>query len=865
MSERGSARDGARTSRGFRHSRLEPRAPMAIVLLAALLASGGLLSDSLLGVARAADDEPTEDVRFADGLRSRRLFDLGIAFCRKRLQASDLPAVERTLLVIELLKTQTAQALNATPRERPALWKAAAETLNRFLAQHGKSPRVLLVRMQAALGALAQGELARQEAEVGSTRQRSLEAARGQIRRAIRQFEQLDKEITRELPLRRRRRLLPDELTPDELFALQNTVRLQWARALRNQALCYPKGGDDYLAALSLALQRLGDALRQLPADDRLTWRVRMEQLVCLRLREDYAQAQRLLAALRQPEAPAGIQAQAAAEAARLQLAAGKPEAAWQLLEGTSVTHPELDYARLEALLARLRSAPQQQAADLRKQALAWVARIEDRHGPYWGRRASQFLVSQAGGSANAGGAGMEILRRTAETLYLKGQLPEALEAYDKAFRHAVAQGAEDAAFSLGFAAALIERKRRMPQAHLDRLRKLSLALPAHPRASAAHQAAIAQCVALARTDRAALKLYEQLLLEHLEHWPGAETADQVRLWIGRLRRSQRKWREAIAAYSAVSADSPQFPAAVRAAESCWSTQLEALRATGAATELPADRAAAFFESIVFDNAGRLPARWTALQRDAALWAARIRIRFRTRDFPQVERLLSAALAAPAPADNRPAYQAWQRRAQALLVAALAGQPGKTAAAQQLLTQLGGAQVGDLLPVLGSLERVAATAPASVRRTLAQLQLQAIRLTENQAGLTSQDRQRLETARAAALRAAGRSAEALSAFEKLARQFPRSGAIQRGLAELLSSDPQRARQAINQWRIVAKRSKPRTPAWFEAKYQLAALLTRQPDAASRSAARDMIRYLQATTDMRTPRKAAFEALLRKLK
>ena len=62
-------------------------------------------------------------------------------------------------------------------------------------------------------------------------------------------------------------------MSADELFALQNNVQLQLARASRNQAQCYPEGSDDRISSLVVALEQLEQPLKQLPPDDPLTLR----------------------------------------------------------------------------------------------------------------------------------------------------------------------------------------------------------------------------------------------------------------------------------------------------------------------------------------------------------------------------------------------------------------------------------------------------------------------------------------------------------------------------------------------------------------------------------------------------------------
>src|SRR5207247_1821733 len=151
-------------------------------------------------------------------------------------------AADRAQFTIELIRTLAAAAINAPPSERGPRWKQARDAAADFLRQERGSPRLVLVRVQDALTVLADAELSRQEAEVSASQAGIPETVRERLREAAKLLDDLDADLTKEIPLRRRQELKPGELSGDELASLQNHVRYQLARTRRNQALCYGKG-----------------------------------------------------------------------------------------------------------------------------------------------------------------------------------------------------------------------------------------------------------------------------------------------------------------------------------------------------------------------------------------------------------------------------------------------------------------------------------------------------------------------------------------------------------------------------------------------------------------------------------------------
>ena len=90
-------------------------------------------------------------------------------------------------------------------------------------------------------------------------------------------------------------------------------------------------------------------------------------------------------------------------------------------------------------------------------------------------------------------------------------------------------------------------------------------------------------------------------------------------------------------------------------------------------------------------------------------------------------------------------------------------------------------------------------------------------------GLTEPQRQSVGVARAQALAATGRLADAREYLASLAADFPRNPTIQQQYAAALTDaqDPAQLHAALDRWRALEQANRPGSAAWFHAKYGLA--------------------------------------------
>lgn len=790
-------------------------------------------------------DARSSDQRFLAGLRQRGLFELAETYCTERLQRKDLPDSKRADLVIERSRCLAEWAVSSPPGQREPLWQRAFQVVEDFAGEHPDSPRLPLVRLQQALGHLARGELARQEAQLTADSGALLGEARTHLRAAVGELRRLSDEVESRLrPRGHSREDLPSigdqhatpGLTDDQLASLKRNIQYQLARALRNQAQCYPAESPDRANSLVQAVELLRP-LAGLDVADPLAWKSRLDLIASRRMLADYQGARRKLDALLARRPPPAVALRARAERIRLALASDQIEKATSLLgQGRQIagtTSPELDYAWLEAYLAAGRAAADaghaEAAANWQAKATHMVETIEQLHGPYWTRRAGMLLSGYVRASSATGD--LATLVRAAESLFRSGQFDDALAAYDRARTLAAQQGNADRAFDLGYVAATIEHRRRRHEAARDRYRRIALAAPDQLKAPEAHLLAIYHAGQLARAaPRGAVAQYTALLQEHVRTWPNGPTADGARRRLGQLRQHRRQWQGAIQAYRAISPGDAEYLQVVEAVERCYRAWLAQREAAGEPTEPIAEEAAEWFESVVLGPGGKLPERWSPVQRAAVLAAARLRLNHTAAGYARAQGLLSAALQGaavpseghpPGRSDGQPAE--WQAAARGLLVLCLAAQ-GRTREAGQLLAKISAGRPEELIGVLEGLGKVAAAAGPEVRSELARLQLRTIELLSGSRPALSRTEQRsLERIHAGALADAGRTEGALSAYKALAEAYPRDGAIQEAFAQLLLTreDPASLKAALAKWRQLAERSTPRSRRWFRAKYSVA--------------------------------------------
>ncbi len=790
-----------------------------------------------------------DDTGFVSGLRERRLFTLAETYCNERLGNSQLTPIDHVELAVELMRTYAEHALNSRGTQRDALWRQAREVAADF-KDDNERPRAVLVRVQDALTLLARGELARMESEVAANPDESLTLARDILREAGASLTAIDRELSETIPARQRNPLRPNELSAEELTSLQNHVRYQQARSFKNQGLCFPATSSDRTASLTAAIDQLQQPLLQLAPGQSLYVDLRLEQIACLRLLGDTDGAAGYLKTLSSDELSPQEQLQVRAERIRWSLARNEATDALKVVgEGrkiASVTSAELDFSFLETYVSLWKSAADRRDPDeterWRDKSISTATFVEQEHGRYWARRAEILLIRIGAGS---GDGSVEILRRTADDLYRKGNLADAVAAYDKAAAAAIKAEDADQRFALSYKAALVLQQQKRHAEAATRFQNIAHSQKTHPYAANSHLLAIANTRQASAADGKWLDSYSELLREHLANWPSSETASTAAYWLGEFEAAHHRWSNAIDAFSLVNANSEQFPNAVKELGTCWLNRFEELRRADQPLQEELLRTEGVLRAVILGADDQIPAEWSSVAREAVSALAAIQLQYGDRDLPGVEGLLKAALAGvPEPTDK------WRVAADSLLVGIIARQPGREVDAREMLKQVGAASTDQLFELFQQITKITEVASGSALTDLAELVVDiAERLDSKRGELDAAQNLSIDRRLAQALAATGDVAAAHERFVQLANEHTSNASIQEDYGRFLldREDKESWQQALDQWRRVASRTRPRTARWFHAKYSVALAQYKLND---KEGAAKLIRYLQATEDLK---------------
>lgn len=203
-----------------------------------------------------------------------------------------------------------------------AIGLLVAATVAPLFADSSKlQSRPLYQATQQALDTLTRAERAREDGKRGQ----QLAAVRKEFRLAIAQFHAVETQqadLLRQAYQQRPSQRGEDDWTPRELESLARNLKVQLARAYRNQALCYAAGSADRVNALGQALEQLGEVVT-LPLDAASVWQARIEQIVCLRLLKKKSNAEQLIVRWQKASPPKDIVLRLADELRNLELEAG--------------------------------------------------------------------------------------------------------------------------------------------------------------------------------------------------------------------------------------------------------------------------------------------------------------------------------------------------------------------------------------------------------------------------------------------------------------------------------------------------------------------------------------------------------------
>ena len=784
--------------------------------------------------ASLSPEELKSELEYAQRLRQRHLFRLAELQCRQLLARSDLPKATTAEVTIEFSKCLAAHALNSRPPQRDKLWNESQTVLQEGLKAGATPDSKVRLELQLALTTLMRAEFLRQSAEMTAKEDDRWLPARQMLRTAISQLKQVAEQL-RTVEMRNGQ---SGTLSAPNKESLRRNVSYQLARAYWNQALTYTTHPTDRVNSLTLALEQLDPVATSTAVDD-LVWRSRLDRIRCHRLLEQHETASDLISEIRE-EAPAEFVSQLVAESVRLWLSRNDPRAAARLLDDLEATQavessaPELALARIETLVALARHAEEPDAvADYHKQASKLASALATRHGTYWTLRGEMLIASLAeqGDSSND----IELLN-TAARSYLQRDLPDdAAEMFIQAARNAEAAGKDDDAFEFRYQAAAVDHQRRRLQPAIDRLRDVALKYPTQAKAPDAHLLGVLDAAELYRQHASqgvegqqALEQYRGLLEEHLSHWPDSETADQARLWLGRLLQATHRWEAAIEQYQAVRLSSRHVR---ERDERLGETFDQALSLEKPAKWLAVARAWYDEYAKTTREANASPQAVHAL-----VASARLYLLYKPTDYLKADASLRAAQTL-SPDDSANA-----RLIHALLSVTAAGR-SQHKQAEQELAQAVPLPPKELAEMLRGLQCVFDQSHTDTERLLALMTSVAKLIVTYHDDLPASDQQVLEETIADAM-AKSEPEKATAAYARLAKASPRNSRVQRRYAELLALQLGTAAReaALAQWRLVVRQSAPRSTDWFRGKLGVA---TAHYHLRNRQQAREMIELLMS--------------------
>jgi tetratricopeptide (TPR) repeat protein len=828
--------------------------PFASVL-AVLMALEGWAC--LVPQAPLSNQTQEQESRLIEGLRERRLFDLAERHCQKMLALPGLEPGQLADFTIELIKTRTARALLAEPENRDSQWIAAIETGNQFLQLDPDHPRQFLLRVQIALCHLAYGRLLRQELAADMVAEPARDKALVELRAARRQLNTIQREITRTIPDRRHRSLKPDELSSEQLMALNRNIQLQLAVVDLNRAQLYPS--DDRInrnEALNQVITSVTSVQRETSQGQPLWWESQLLEIECRRLLGDFDQAANLLKKLNGTFETGDMPQSLLEQQLKLSAETGNQDAAVEALRSCmaiSNREPSLDLARLIAVVALANQTTANEKQEWLKQASQLTRLMEQQHGSYWGRRAELLLIHSSGArttiksNENQGPTTTELdlMIRLADQAMRKKRYADAVKAYDSAAETARQLADADRMFRLGVRASQALEKQGLHREAAERLIRLANRNPSLNLAAAAHLRGCWNWAQTIEDDSDRQIQFGEILEQHLTRWPESTTVNQARIWMaGQLQENQR-WKAAFNQYAAISPTSPLFADALRRAVHCAEQWMQ--------TALEREKA-----DVVANVTDQLEQVWRSAGSDtnsaSAALLALAEFGLENGSIPEIQLVgpLQQLIANPGESAST------KSRARVWLLICLSRDPANSVRVDQLISE-----IGDQAELLKQAERgLASMGQEQSGENRVLLNRLRLKIAEKalDTGLTEAARSRWLFTQADALAEVGRWDDAISMLTQLEQQKPAEVAIKLRLARLVSRQADTG-TALARWRRLAIRLKPHSEAWFEAKYNIAKLMVQSGE---KKEAQKLLEYIRATPPgwNKSSLRSEFEQLLR---
>ena len=768
----------------------------------------------------------SHDQKFANGLRQRQLYSLANQFCVERLKNANLNDQQKAELAIEHLKTLTAQAVNAPPAQQGKAWSQLEKTSSNYLQDFRGRARNILVIVQDALIPLTHAKSLRREMEFrdqknAAQRQQTLALLRRAIDKlqvALREVNRLKAERTREKPI--------DEqyLFASQLATLQHNVQFQIATCNLNRAQLYP--ATDRVNRTD-TLKQVNDQLkairRQITQGDSLWFEIQLQQIEVERLSNNLAGARKLIQDLQKSNWGTVQQQRLRHQTLELGLADNTfPEMARQLDLEDFQCH---SFQPLDITLVKLalKMAEREKLVTQKKRwqqvAVGFSEQIKQTHGTYWGRMSDLLMVDVARTAKLP--SNVEILIRLAEQHVRKNEIKEAIEVFDSAYDIAVEQNQNDSAFAIAYrAAAVMQKLKKHDEASL-RLRLLANRFTEHKSAPQAHLMACWNKAQAARGSSEKTSEYEKMLTEHVNNWPKSSVSAQARTWLARLLQHQKKYNKAFETYASIPLEKKQFKENIDQLISCGT-----LAASRSADEKQTDALMELCRKLMKGEREK----WKPSQRRIAVLLAQIQIQNKKQTQESID-LLNFVI------DHEQAEPSEKLSARIWLLIAFSADPKRKEDAKKLLQALQVRSEDSQTWLQG----FAGVDPTFQSSTASEIKL----AVANQIKPPAADAAKWKLLKAKSQLSVGKADEAVKTFSNLIESNPRNFRYQLEYARALTTqDKQDSKEkALRQWRVIARKTRPNSETWMEAKYHVALMQHRLGQSKQ---AVQLIRYLEQT-------------------
>lgn len=811
-------------------------------------------------------EEKSYDEILLDALMERGLYRLAELHCKQRLASPSLPPEARAELTCEKLRMLATRAILAPQKEKEALFEEYHAIYNEYIRLHPDSVWQPLLDYQYSLGLFAQAQQSALEGAVAGETSHAMIQARELLRRCLALLDEVEKEVQR-LSLEAARlkpsqkkkksaaaagsrgRFSPSGLSEGELIALGRKIAFQRARAFMQQAQTYPLKSPDRVNSAALA-QAAIETLYDVPNSDPLYWEARLAEVESFLLMEDVAKAELRVQILEKKAAEINpeeiVYLKLYAMKMKVFVAKKSLDEALEFVRGRISPEElgacgELDLALFELHLALWSRAKERaDAKEIERWALEsrqLLEMLRPKSLPWWVRRieilyANMFLDSKSDDNP-------ALLILAIEDAIRMEDSARVMEVCDAAWEKTKDSADEENRVKIALLAASYGFHHvDLPTAR-DWFRRVSVALPQRQDAIKNHQTAIqieenivrkiidnSVSLELEQNSELAneLAFYQTLLLEHLRLF-GRNHPELLPVLkkIEHLVRLRGNLRELAEIRSIIvrrlSPDASEYTPEVRSALEAWDELIESIATRDSDEFRKTLQSALVWCDSVGENS--LEARFQGI-----LW----RLRYQPDSAKALEGALRELLRAPQMASEHRAT------AQCYLALSLVLQ-GKGGEVGTLLEQLApAAEAGQhqaLFLTLAKLDEMMARSrdPQSASQ-FAQITIRLYGVLERSRaldGLEEKERGTLERSLARALLLAGKIDSAIAKYEELAKKYPESREIQTAFGRALAQEAKTRKDAtmlnaaLEQWRKIEQRSADRSPEWFEAKYEIAAL------------------------------------------